>query len=173
MISMPPKTLYARSGNVHIAYQVIGAADPARPDLVLSYGYGSNVEAQWEQPRFAAFLDQLAELGRLVIYDRYVYEARLPAKPPLVAAKRLYHWGLRHAIPRPDTAVVLDVPGEVAYTRKQENPPEELESERRVYAGIAATEPGVVLVDASQPADAVRADVTEVVWRKLADRWRR
>jgi len=111
--------------------------------------------------------------GRLVIYDRYVYEARLPAKPPLVAAKRLYHWGLRHAIPRPDTAVVLDVPGEVAYTRKQENPPEELESERRVYAAIAATEPGVVLVDASQPADAVRADVTEVVWRKLADRWRR
>ncbi|HTH06145.1 MAG TPA: adenylate/guanylate cyclase domain-containing protein [Ilumatobacteraceae bacterium] len=55
---------------MHIAYQVIGAADPARPDLVLSYGYGSNVEAQWEQPRFAAFLDQLAELGRLVIYDK-------------------------------------------------------------------------------------------------------
>jgi class 3 adenylate cyclase len=55
---------------VHIAYQVVGDADPARPDLVLSYGYGSNVEVQWEHPRFAAFLDQLAELGRLVIYDK-------------------------------------------------------------------------------------------------------
>jgi hypothetical protein len=109
--------------------------------------------------------------GRLVIYDRYVYEARLPAKPPLLAAKRLYFWMLGHAIPAPDTAVVLDVAGDVAYGRKQENPPEELESERRVYANLAANEPSIELVDASKPADAVRADVTAIVWDKVAARW--
>jgi hypothetical protein len=111
--------------------------------------------------------------GRLVIYDRYVYESRLPAKPPLLALKRLYFWVLGHAIPRPDAAVVLDVAGEVAYGRKQENPPEELESERKVYAELAAREPLVQLVDASQGADAVRADVTAIVWDKLAARWRK
>jgi hypothetical protein len=109
--------------------------------------------------------------GRLVIYDRYVYEARLPAKPPLLPAKRLYFWMLGHAIPAPDTAVVLDVAGDVAYGRKQENPPEELESERRVYANLAANEPSIELVDASKPADAVRADVTAIVWDKVAARW--
>jgi hypothetical protein len=109
--------------------------------------------------------------GRLVIYDRYVYEARLPAKPPLLAAKRLYFWMLGHAIPAPDAAVVLDVAGDVAYGRKQENPPEELESERRVYANLAANEPSIALVDASKPADAVRADVTAIVWDKVAVRW--
>ena len=109
--------------------------------------------------------------GRLVIYDRYVYEARLPAKPPLLAAKRLYFWVLEHAVPRPDAAVVLDVAGHVAYGRKQENPPEELESERRVYADLAASEPLIELVDASKPAEAVRADVTAIVWDKVAARW--
>jgi len=68
--AMPPQTEYARSGRVHIAYQVVGDPDPDRPDLVLSYGYGSNVEVQWEHPRFAWFLDQLADLGRLVLYDK-------------------------------------------------------------------------------------------------------
>jgi hypothetical protein len=111
--------------------------------------------------------------GRLVIYDRYVYESRLPAKPPLLAAKRLYFWVLGHSIPHPDTAVVLDVAGDVAYTRKQENPPEELESERRVYADLAASQPLIELVDASQAPDAVRADVTAIVWGKLAARWAR
>ena len=63
-----------------------------------------------------------------------------------------------------------DKPG-VAYGRKQENPPEELESERRVYANLAASEPSIELVDASKPADAVRADVTAIVWDKVAARW--
>jgi len=111
--------------------------------------------------------------GRLVIYDRYVYEARLPARPPLLAAKRLYFWLLGHAVPPPDAAIVLDVPGHVAYARKQENPPEELESERRVYAELAASEPLIELVDGSKPADAVRADVTAVVWDRVAARWAR
>jgi thymidylate kinase len=111
--------------------------------------------------------------GRLVIYDRYVYEASLPPKPPLVAAKRVYFGALARLMPRPDAAVVLDVPGDVAYQRKQENPPEELESERRVYAELAAREPHVDLVDASRGPDAVRADVTAIIWERIRTRWRR
>jgi len=40
-----PKTRYARSGDVSIAYQVVGEGPP---DLVYVDGYVSNVEPGWE-----------------------------------------------------------------------------------------------------------------------------
>jgi thymidylate kinase len=110
--------------------------------------------------------------GRLVIFDRYVYEALLPARPPFVAAKRPYFWLLAHVVPPAQSVVVLDVPGRVAFGRKQENPPDELESERRLYAGLAGRVPSFELVDAVHGPEAVRADITAIVWRDLADRWR-
>jgi thymidylate kinase len=110
--------------------------------------------------------------GRLVIFDRYVYEALLPARPPLLAAKRPYFWLLAHALPPAQSVVVLDVPGHVAYGRKQENPPDELESERRVYAQLAGRVASLELIDAVQDSETVRADITAVVWRDLANRWR-
>lgn len=64
---VPPVTRYAKSGDVHIAYQVVGAGSV---DIVLTYGYGSNVDVQWDQPRFAAFLDGFSELGRLIVFDK-------------------------------------------------------------------------------------------------------
>ena len=76
-----------------------------------------------------------------MVFDRYVYEAHLPASPPLLTAKRIYFWFLAHAVPRPRATVVLDVPGTVAYGRKQENPPEELEAERRVYRQLTGRVP--------------------------------
>jgi thymidylate kinase len=109
--------------------------------------------------------------GRLVIFDRYVYESALPARPPLVALKRPYFWLLGHVIPPAQAAVVLDVPAPVAYARKRENTPAELESERRFYRQLAARVPSLEVVDASQDAEAVRTDITSVVWRSLALRW--
>jgi energy-coupling factor transporter ATP-binding protein EcfA2 len=105
--------------------------------------------------------------GRLVIFDRYVDEARLPARGALVGLKRPYFWLLAHSVPPAGATVVLDVPGNVAYARKQENPPDELERERRVYGALA----GAQVVDASrEPAD-VRADVEAILWRGLSQRW--
>jgi thymidylate kinase len=110
--------------------------------------------------------------GRLVIYDRYIYEALLPARPPLLAAKRPYFWLLAHVVPPAQSVVVLDVPGHVAYGRKQENPPDELESERRLYAGLAGRVPSLELIDAVHGPETVRAEITAIVWRELANRWR-
>ena len=106
--------------------------------------------------------------GEVVVFDRYVYDAHLPPTPPLAALKRVYLRGLMRALPAPDLAVVLDVPPEVAHARKQENTLEELETERRVYRGL----PGVAVVDAGRPAAEVRADVSALIWERLADRWR-
>jgi thymidylate kinase len=110
--------------------------------------------------------------GRVVVFDRYVYDAFLPPSPPLLAAKRVYLRALTRALPAPDLAVVLDLPPEVAYARKQENSLEELDEERVVYRRIAASLPNVVTVDAARSRDEVRSDVTQLVWDEVSRRWR-
>ena len=62
-----PTTRYARSGDVHIAYQVVG--DGPR-DLVLVPGWVSHIEYAWEDPSFARFLRRLASFSRLILLDR-------------------------------------------------------------------------------------------------------
>jgi pimeloyl-ACP methyl ester carboxylesterase len=64
---MTPRTLYALSDGLHIAYQVIGE----RPlDLVFIPGWVSNVEECWDQPALAAFLERLASFSRLILFDK-------------------------------------------------------------------------------------------------------
>jgi DNA-binding SARP family transcriptional activator/pimeloyl-ACP methyl ester carboxylesterase/class 3 adenylate cyclase len=62
-----PTTHYVRSGDVNLAYQVIGEGPP---DLVLVPGWVSNVECFWEEPRVARFLRHLAGIGRLILFDK-------------------------------------------------------------------------------------------------------
>lgn len=64
---MPPQTRYARSGDLHIAYQVVGDAPL---DLIFIPGWVSNVEECWEQPGLAAFLERLASFSRLILFDK-------------------------------------------------------------------------------------------------------
>jgi pimeloyl-ACP methyl ester carboxylesterase len=62
-----PETLYARSGDVHIAYQVVGDGPI---DLVFVPGWVSNVEVMWEEPRLARFFQRLASFSRLILFDK-------------------------------------------------------------------------------------------------------
>jgi pimeloyl-ACP methyl ester carboxylesterase/DNA-binding CsgD family transcriptional regulator/class 3 adenylate cyclase len=65
-IATTPETRYARSGDVHIAYQVIGDGPI---DLVFVMGWISNLELFWEGPS-AAFLRRLASFSRLIVFDK-------------------------------------------------------------------------------------------------------
>ena len=64
---MHPETKYAKSGDVHIAYQVVG---DGTTDLVLVPGWVSHVEHAWEEPSFSRFLHRLASFCRLILIDR-------------------------------------------------------------------------------------------------------
>jgi pimeloyl-ACP methyl ester carboxylesterase len=64
---MTPQTRYARSGDVNIAYQVVG--DASR-DLVLVPGWVTNLEVFWEDPKCARFLERLASFTRLILFDK-------------------------------------------------------------------------------------------------------
>jgi pimeloyl-ACP methyl ester carboxylesterase/DNA-binding winged helix-turn-helix (wHTH) protein len=63
----PPETMYARSGDVNIAYQVIGDAPL---DLVFVMGWVSHMEYFWREPSFARFLQRLASFSRLILFDK-------------------------------------------------------------------------------------------------------
>ena len=62
-----PRTRYARSGGVSIAYQVVGEGPF---DLIWVPGWISNVEASWEVPEYARFLTRLASFCRLILFDK-------------------------------------------------------------------------------------------------------
>ena len=64
---MVPRTRYARSGKVNIAYQVIGDGPL---DLVFVPGWVSHVELAWEEPERARFLRRLASFSRLITFDK-------------------------------------------------------------------------------------------------------
>ena len=64
---MPPQTQYAKSGDVNIAYQVVGDGPF---DLVFVPGFISHLDLQWADPRIARFLEKLASFSRLILFDK-------------------------------------------------------------------------------------------------------
>ena len=62
-----PKTRYALSGHVHIAYQVVGHGPI---DLVYVPSWIAHVEAMWEEPAVARFAERLGSFARLILFDR-------------------------------------------------------------------------------------------------------
>ena len=62
-----PRTRYARSGDLNIAYQVFGSGSL---DLVYVPGWVSHVEETWESPDYAEFLRRLGSFARVVMFDK-------------------------------------------------------------------------------------------------------
>src|SRR5919199_913418 len=63
----PPETRYAKSGDVSIAYQVVGDGPL---DLVLVPGFVSHLDVDWDDRRHAHFLRRLASFSRLIRFDK-------------------------------------------------------------------------------------------------------
>lgn len=63
----PPRTRYAKSGEISIAYQVLGDQPLT---LVFAPGWISHVEVMWEDPHFTQFVTRLAAFARVVLFDK-------------------------------------------------------------------------------------------------------
>jgi pimeloyl-ACP methyl ester carboxylesterase len=79
---MTAQVKYAKNGNVHIAYRVVGEGPL---DLVIVPGWVSHLEAHWENPLVWRFAERLAAFSRLILFDKRgtglsdpVSEDRLP-----------------------------------------------------------------------------------------------
>jgi len=64
---MQPDTRYAKSGGVHIAYQVFGEGTV---NLVLAPPFVSNIENYWESPDLARWMLRLATFARMAMFDK-------------------------------------------------------------------------------------------------------
>jgi pimeloyl-ACP methyl ester carboxylesterase len=62
-----PETHYAKSGDVNIAYQVVGDGPL---DLVLVHGWVQSFDARWEIEPIDRFYRRLASFSRLILFDK-------------------------------------------------------------------------------------------------------
>jgi class 3 adenylate cyclase len=62
-----PETRYAKSGDVNIAYQVVGDGPF---DLIHVPPFVSNLELQWEDPAERRYYERLASFCRLIMFDK-------------------------------------------------------------------------------------------------------
>ncbi|RUZ71996.1 alpha/beta fold hydrolase [Mesorhizobium sp. M7A.F.Ca.US.006.01.1.1] len=63
----PIETRYARSGDVRIAYQVVGQGSF---DLVFVPGFISNLDLHWEDEGYTRLLKRLSAFSRLILFDK-------------------------------------------------------------------------------------------------------
>jgi class 3 adenylate cyclase/alpha-beta hydrolase superfamily lysophospholipase len=62
-----PDVEYARSGDLSIAYQVIGEGPI---DIIFVRGFAGELLSTWEQPRLVRFVRDLARFGRVILIDK-------------------------------------------------------------------------------------------------------
>jgi class 3 adenylate cyclase len=65
-MSLPP-TQYATSGDVSIAYHVVGDGPI---DVVAVLGFATHLELQWETAPFARFCERMGSFARLIVFDK-------------------------------------------------------------------------------------------------------
>src|SRR5438067_4732434 len=64
---LQPETRYARSGDLNIAYQVVGGGPV---DLIYVPGWVSNIEMMWEDAAMAHLLERVGSFSRLILFDK-------------------------------------------------------------------------------------------------------
>jgi len=101
---------------------------------------------------------------RLVIFDRFSYDALLSPQRRSGTLAVWRRWILAHACPAPELVIVLDAPGEVLYARKGEHSAELLEWQRQQYLSLGRNLAQLLVVDATQDADQVRRNVLSLIW---------
>ncbi len=62
-----PKTAYAKSGDINIAYQVFGSGPI---DLVYIPGWVSNIDLMWSCPELVNFFEEWQKFARVILFDK-------------------------------------------------------------------------------------------------------
>jgi class 3 adenylate cyclase/alpha-beta hydrolase superfamily lysophospholipase len=66
-VIVAPEVRYARSGDLSIAYQVVGEGPV---DLILVPGMLDHLDTTWEQPETVRSLEAMARFSRVILFDR-------------------------------------------------------------------------------------------------------
>jgi class 3 adenylate cyclase len=96
---MTPETNYAKLGDLHLAYQVLGKGPP---DVLMLDQWFSHMDAQWDVLPLAACRERLASFSRLIMFDKR--GAGLSDPVPTMTLPTLELW-------MDDASAVLDAAG--------------------------------------------------------------
>lgn len=111
--------------------------------------------------------------GGMVVIDRYYYDFFVDQKRyRLDVPSWLVQAGMV-PLKEPDIVVLFDAPAEVLHARKQELSLAELRRQRLAFMETMKRIPSVVVVDATQPVDAVCQALARTILTYAADRRRR
>jgi thymidylate kinase len=109
--------------------------------------------------------------GRVVLFDRYTFDGTVPSgveqRLPARVSRRLQATACR----QPDLVLLLDASGATMHARKGEYDARRLEEWRAAYARLRGRVRRLEVLDAEQPADAVRRAALVGIWRCYTDRW--
>jgi class 3 adenylate cyclase len=83
---MPPQTQYAKSGEIGIAYQVVGEGEM---DVVLAFPFVSHLDLVWESPAITHFVERLSSFARLILFDRRGVGLSDPLSAPATLEERM------------------------------------------------------------------------------------
>jgi class 3 adenylate cyclase len=83
---MRPETRYASSGEIGIAYQVVGEGEV---DLVVAFPYVSHLDLLWESPAQTHFLRRLGSFARVILFDRRGVGLSDPVERPATLEERM------------------------------------------------------------------------------------
>ena len=62
-----PVTRYAVFDGTHIGYQVVGSGEL---DVVLMHQWFTNIEAMWDVPLLASFVEEVSAFARILLFDK-------------------------------------------------------------------------------------------------------
>jgi thymidylate kinase len=109
--------------------------------------------------------------GRLVVFDRYVYDAVAPPGYTPGPFERVGRRLSRRICPSPDLVLLLDAPGAVMYARKGEYNPETLEHWRSDFRSLETQLKRLHRLDAGVSAADVQREAVARTWRIYSQRW--
>jgi thymidylate kinase len=108
--------------------------------------------------------------GRIVLFDRYTLDGAVPSGTRLGPLGRLSRRVQAAAFPTPDLVLFLDASGATMHHRSGEYSEQMLEEWRAAYRRLRSSVRSLEVLDAERPADVVRRDAQQRVWRRYADR---
>lgn len=143
------------------------SADGLRAAVAAARGglrLGNRLAEEWYRQAIAWWY---GHQGHTVVFDRHFfidYHAYdVAPRPGRSLGRRAHGFVLSRLYPRPDLVIYLDAPPEVLLARKGEGTLEALERRRHDYRALEGVVPAFAVVDATEPFEAVVAEVAALV----------
>jgi len=112
-----------------------------------------------------------ARQGKLVVFDRYIYDAVAPLPYHVGWPRRLGRWIDGHSCPAPDLVLILEASGSVMYGRKGTYDAGTLESWAQRFRAWSRGRPNAAILDGSRPPDEVLGAAMDRIWDQYVARW--